>query len=119
MTLPAGEVHLRYSAIVEDDGRVDDIDEQAPEHAPADLPDAALQYLLPSRYRQSDEVAPFAFEQFGTIPSGYLPDIGVPDPGVPMDFCAWMEVWLGDRWYTFDPHNDQHRIGRTVAEEVS
>ena len=23
---------------------------------------------------------------------GYLPDIGVPDPGVPMDFCAWLEV---------------------------
>ena len=45
---------------------------------------------------------------------GYLPDIGVPDPGTPMDFCAWMEVWLGDRWYTFDPRNDQHRIGRTV-----
>ena len=45
---------------------------------------------------------------------GYLPDIGVPDPGTPMDFCAWMEVWLGNRWYTFDPRNDQHRIGRTV-----
>ena len=45
---------------------------------------------------------------------GYLPDIDVPDPGTPMDFCAWMEVWLGDRWYTFDPRNDQHRIGRTV-----
>ena len=45
---------------------------------------------------------------------GYLPDIAVPDPGTPMDFCAWMEVWLGDRWYTFDPRNDQHRIGRTV-----
>ena len=27
---------------------------------------------------------------------GYLPDIGVPDPGTPMDFCAWMEVFLGD-----------------------
>ena len=45
---------------------------------------------------------------------GYLPDIDVPDPGSPMDFCAWMEVWLGERWYTFDPRNDQHRIGRTV-----
>lgn len=45
---------------------------------------------------------------------GYLPDIGVPDPGVPMDFCAWMEVYLGDRWYTFDPRNNQPRIGRTV-----
>ena len=45
---------------------------------------------------------------------GYLPDIGVPDPGVPMDFCAWMEVYLGDRWHTFDPRNNERRIGRVV-----
>lgn len=45
---------------------------------------------------------------------GYLPDIEVPDPGSPMDFCAWMEVYIGDRWYTFDPRNNEHRIGRTV-----
>jgi len=46
---------------------------------------------------------------------GYLPDIAVPDPGSPMDFCAWTEAYLGHRWYTFDPRNhDQRRIGRTV-----
>lgn len=45
---------------------------------------------------------------------GYLPDIAVPDPGLPMDFCAWVEVYVGDRWYTFDPRNHQHRIGRVV-----
>jgi transglutaminase-like putative cysteine protease len=45
---------------------------------------------------------------------GYLPDIGVPDPGTPMDFCAWMEVYLDDGWHTFDPRNNQRRIGRTV-----
>jgi transglutaminase-like putative cysteine protease len=46
---------------------------------------------------------------------GYLPDIAVPDPGTPMDFCAWTEVYLSDRWYTFDPRNHgQRRIGRTV-----
>ncbi len=176
MTLPPGEVHLEFGATVKDDGRVDVIDERAPEVAPDDLPDEALQYLLPSRYCQSDELASFAIEQFGgsapgwtriqavsnwvhdhlgfdygsasptftavdalrdghgvcrdfthlaialcralNVPAryvfGYLPDIAVPDPGSPMDFCAWMEVWLGDRWYTFDPRNDQRRIGRTV-----
>ncbi|WP_145109052.1 transglutaminase-like domain-containing protein [Cereibacter sediminicola] len=47
--------------------------------------------------------------------NGYLGDIGVP-PGGPMDFCAWMEVYLGGRWHTFDPRNNQRRIGRiTVA----
>ena len=45
---------------------------------------------------------------------GYLPDIGVPDPGAPMDFCGCVEVFLGDQWHTFDPRNNQRRIGRTV-----
>jgi transglutaminase-like putative cysteine protease len=45
--------------------------------------------------------------------TGYLPDIGVPPVGV-MDFAAWMEVWLGDRWYTFDARNNQPRIGRIL-----
>jgi len=45
---------------------------------------------------------------------GYLPDIGVPPDPAPMDFAAWMEVWLGDRWYTFDPRNNQRRVGRVV-----
>ena len=45
---------------------------------------------------------------------GYLPDIGVPPPYAPMDFCAWMEVFLGDRWYTFDPRNNTPRIGHIV-----
>ncbi|MFN2460761.1 MAG: transglutaminase family protein [Candidatus Velthaea sp.] len=42
---------------------------------------------------------------------GYLPDIAVPPPDSPMDFCAWFEAYLGDRWWTFDPRNNQRRIG--------
>ncbi len=45
---------------------------------------------------------------------GYLPDIDVPDPGLPMDFCAWMEVMLDGCWYTFDVRNNQRRKGRIV-----
>src|SRR5450755_331465 len=45
---------------------------------------------------------------------GYLPDIDVPSPPEPMDFCAWMEVYLGGRWWTFDPRNNASRIGRVV-----
>jgi len=33
---------------------------------------------------------------------------------VPMDFAAWMEVWLGDRWFTFDPRNNRPRKGRVL-----
>jgi len=43
--------------------------------------------------------------------TGYLGDIGVPPAG-PMDFSAWYEVWLGDRWWSFDARNHQPRIGR-------
>lgn len=45
---------------------------------------------------------------------GYLPDIAIVPDGSPMDFCAWMEVWLGGRWYTFDPRNNQRRVGRVL-----
>jgi transglutaminase-like putative cysteine protease len=45
---------------------------------------------------------------------GYLPDLDVPPDPAPMDFAAWMEVWLGDRWWTFDPRNNMRRKGRVV-----
>lgn len=45
---------------------------------------------------------------------GYLPDMDVPADPAPMDFAAWMEVWLGDRWWTFDPRNNARRKGRIV-----
>jgi transglutaminase-like putative cysteine protease len=45
---------------------------------------------------------------------GYLPDIDVPVPPDPMDFCAWMEIYLGGRWWTFDPRNNASRVGRIV-----
>ncbi len=45
---------------------------------------------------------------------GYLPDIDVPIVPEPMDFAAWLEAYIGDRWYTFDPRNNQRRTGRVV-----
>lgn len=176
LTLPAGRVELQFAATVDGTGAPEDSDTGADELDPAELPDDALVFLLPSRYCQSDQVASLAFEQFGAVtpgwtrvqaitqwvhdrigfdygaasPSttavdvlrdghgvcrdfahlaialcralniparyvvGYLPDIAVPDLGAPMDFCAWTEVYVGKRWYTFDPRNNQHRIGRTI-----
>ncbi len=46
--------------------------------------------------------------------NGYLGDIGIPPVADPMDFCAWIEVYLGGRWWTFDPRNNARRIGRVV-----
>ena len=45
---------------------------------------------------------------------GYLPEIDVDGPPAVPDFAAWMEVWLGDRWFTFDPRNNVPRIGRVL-----
>jgi len=49
--------------------------------------------------------------------SGYLSDIGIPPPYGPMDFAAWFEVYLGGRWYTFDPRNNKPRIGRVLIAQ--
>lgn len=49
--------------------------------------------------------------------TGYISDIGVPPPYDPMDFAAWMEVYLGGRWWTFDPRNNMPRIGRVLIAQ--
>lgn len=46
--------------------------------------------------------------------NGHMGDIGVPVVD-PMDFSAWMEVWLDGAWHTFDPRNNKPRIGRIVV----
>ena len=44
--------------------------------------------------------------------TGHLPDIAYIDPGVPMDFHGYCEVYLGREWFTFDPRYNVPRIGR-------
>jgi transglutaminase-like putative cysteine protease len=46
--------------------------------------------------------------------TGYLGDMGTPPPYPPGDFAAWMEVYLGGAWHTFDPRNNVPRIGRVL-----
>ena len=46
--------------------------------------------------------------------TGYLGDIGVPPAPSPMDFSAWFEVYLEDRWWTFDARHNTPRIGRVL-----
>jgi transglutaminase-like putative cysteine protease len=45
--------------------------------------------------------------------TGYLGDIAWPVTG-PMDFSAWFEVYLENRWWTFDARNNTSRIGRVL-----
>jgi transglutaminase-like putative cysteine protease len=46
--------------------------------------------------------------------TGYLGDVGTSLPYPPGDFAAWMEVYLGGQWHTFDPRNSVPRIGRLL-----
>jgi transglutaminase-like putative cysteine protease len=174
IVLPAGDVSLRYDAVVSTPPQVDAVDWDAEQHRVQDLPDEVLVYTLPSRYCLSDVLAGRALQLFGTAPLGrgcvqaicdwvhehitfdmsastpfttaldvfesgrgvcrdyahlaitfcramniparyvfgYLPDIDVPPPYPPMDFCAWFEAYLGGKWWTFDPRNNEARKGR-------
>ena len=46
--------------------------------------------------------------------TGYLGDIRIDLPPSPMDFSAWFEVYLEDRWWTFDARHKVRRIGRVL-----
>jgi transglutaminase-like putative cysteine protease len=46
--------------------------------------------------------------------TGYLGDIGIPPVDDPMDFSAWFEAYLDNRWYTFDARHNKPRIGRIL-----
>jgi transglutaminase-like putative cysteine protease len=44
--------------------------------------------------------------------TGYLGDIGVPYNPAPMDFSAYLEVYLSGRWWAMDARHNAQRIGR-------
>lgn len=46
--------------------------------------------------------------------TGYLGDIQVPLSDTPMDFSAWFEVYLSNRWWTFDARHNHPRVGRVL-----
>ncbi|WP_158969358.1 transglutaminase-like domain-containing protein [Chachezhania sediminis] len=46
--------------------------------------------------------------------TGYLSDIGLPEPHPPGDFAAWMEVFLDGQWWVFDPRNNARRTARIL-----
>ena len=46
--------------------------------------------------------------------TGYLGDIRDLPTYTPMDFSAWFEVYLGNRWWTVDARHNHPRIGRVL-----
>ncbi|MFN9645834.1 MAG: transglutaminase-like domain-containing protein [Cyanobacteriota bacterium] len=46
--------------------------------------------------------------------TGYLGYTGIPRGEAPVDFSAWFEAFLGDRWYVFDARHNFPRCGRVL-----
>jgi transglutaminase-like putative cysteine protease len=68
---PPGLTTISTSFDIYDDGQPDIIPEHAVQHAIKDLPDDVLVYLLGSRYCDTDRLADFAWQNFGTTPTGW------------------------------------------------
>ncbi|GAA5628642.1 hypothetical protein Brsp05_03941 [Brucella sp. NBRC 12953] len=47
--------------------------------------------------------------------NGFMGDIGVPADPSPMDYNAWVEVFLDGQWFTVDARHNQPRIGRILV----
>jgi transglutaminase-like putative cysteine protease len=173
---PPGQVRISSDALINDSGLPDAYVPDAHEVPVEDLPADTLEYLLGSRYCETDRLSQTAWNLFGQGPTGwarvqaicdyvhqhlvfdyqrarhtrtaleafnegvgvcrdfthlavsfcramniparycngYVGDIGIPPQDSPMDFAAWMEVFLGGQWHTFDPRNNTPRIGRVL-----
>jgi transglutaminase-like putative cysteine protease len=46
--------------------------------------------------------------------TGYMGDMDLPAVVGAMDFSAWFEVWLEDRWFVFDARHNFPRAGRIL-----
>ena len=179
LVAPAGRFTLGTDAVIRDAGASDPVDLNALQHQVQHLPAETLQFLLGSRYCETDILSEEAWRLFKDTPlgwprvqaicdfvhnhlafgyeharptrtaaeayaerrgvcrdfahlaitfcrclniparycTGYVSDIGLPPPHAPMDFAAWMEVYLGGRWFTFDPRNNGIRFGRILMAQ--
>jgi transglutaminase-like putative cysteine protease len=68
---PAGPIRFWNDAVVEDNGQVDHQNPVAEQHEIHELPDAALTFLMPSRYCEVDRMVDIAWQLFGTVPKGW------------------------------------------------
>lgn len=71
LVVPAGLTRLTADFVVAHDGSADPIAPDAREVAVCDLPAEALQFLAPSRYCESDLLAPEAWRLFGGVAPGW------------------------------------------------
>jgi transglutaminase-like putative cysteine protease len=68
---PAGRCRLMADCVVEDSGQPDEIVSAAVQHSVEDLPPETLQFLLGSRYCETDLLSDVAWQLFSGITPGY------------------------------------------------
>lgn len=68
---PAGMLRLQYENVVEDSGQPDMTNPAARQLEVADLPPDALQFLLGSRYCETDRLSDVAWSLFSSTPPGW------------------------------------------------
>jgi transglutaminase-like putative cysteine protease len=71
LTLPSGRTVLSYRALVRDTGLPDPVVPDAKQHAVEEIPDEYIQYLLPSRYCETDRLMNLAWQLFKDTPLGW------------------------------------------------
>ncbi len=96
MVVPQGEMRLRVEATVETEPELA-VNPGAPFTPVQNLPDSALQYLLPSRYCPSDKLESRAREIVGTASPGY---------GQVEAIRAWTQGSIEYRYGTSDASTD-------------
>ena len=64
-----GRLRLSASALVNDTGEPDPIVLEDQQHAVEDLPEESLQFLLGSRYCETDRLMGIAWDLFGNCPA--------------------------------------------------
>jgi transglutaminase-like putative cysteine protease len=167
LVAPQGQFSVRTRAVVDAADTID-VEPGAPFVLIENLPDNTLQFLLPSRYCESDRLGTLAHEIIGNAEPGYnqverirawihqhityqygtssastsalqtleqragvcrdfahlgmalCRAIDIPARLVvgylyqldPMDQHAWLEAFVGGRWYVFDATQEQPRGGR-------
>ncbi len=69
---PEGGFRILYDAVIEDSGEPDEINTLASETPVGDLPPETLQFLLGSRYCETDHLGDLAWGLFGHLPGGWV-----------------------------------------------
>lgn len=71
LAAPGGPLRLWSDCVMETPGHLDPVERSAHQHDIEELPDDVLQFLVPSRYCDSDNLMKFAWSQFGGAPLGW------------------------------------------------